>query len=590
MIIAALCLFAVEQAVNQTEENLLRNPSFHEGLENWKLLPSDSMIQIAFIDNAPAAEISVPDTVPIGFPRLWQEFPAQPGDVFQGSAEVKRATGKDGHGAYLSIENIDAQGNRLGFTQSDSADIDGAWSSLRVRTQCLPGTASVRMLLLLHGHGKAFFRNASFIKVPPKPATPDVNPVTITVTQETACKEFLGFGFEDDGWFYNSENLQPNITDEDIKLREKRIRWMRPDWIRMFFWYKDWMPQEENAPFTFESENMQSHYKTLAIYERLGAAVNVVGVEWGLPDIYRNPERTANAIGELLEYLKKKKGFRCIKYWTLTNEPNLWFLQHGYSFDDFVHMHQLVKKEITKRNLDIRVVGSDETNGGTNFFRRCVQHPECFRTANVFASHRYLSVAERDLASEFFKERLELLNSMTPQKPFVVAEFGFQDSRSSHLLNPVMESYPYALWTAAFAIQGLNLGVSGYSIWCLHEVFYPGKAWMNYGLWEGKQNNWNPKPVYYAWSMFTRLTKAGNNVWRCLSSSPDTVEAVRVGNQLFWVNQREKSAQLQIEGMHINRVSVFSEKSIAENPKKYDSRMVKNNTFDVPAMSFGYAR
>lgn len=587
MIVFALCLFAMEQ---QMDENLLHNPTFQNNLQNWKLSPGDSIIKAAFIDDAPAAEISVPDSVPIGFPFLWQEFPAKPGDIFQGSAEVKRPAGKDGHGAYLSLESIDAQGNRLGFTMSDSADIDGAWSLLRVRTQCPMNTSSVRMLLLLHGHGTAFFRNATLIKVPPKPAIPDTSPVTITVTREKACNDFVGFGFEDDGWFYNSENLQSGITEADIKLHEKRIRWMRPDWVRMFFWYKDWMPQEENAPFTFESENMQSHYRTLAIYERSGTAVNVVGVEWKLPDVYRNPERTAHAIGELLEYLKKKKGFRCIKYWTLTNEPNLWFLQHGYSFEDFVLLHRLVKEEITKRNLDIRIVGSDETNGGTNFFRRCVQNPDYFRIADVFASHRYLSVAEREWASEFFKDRLELLSSVTPQKPFIVAEFGFQDSRSSALLNPIMETYPYAVWTSAFAIQGLNSGVSGYSIWCLHEVFYPGKAWMNYGLWDGKHNNWNPRPVYYAWSLFTRLTKAGDNVWRCYSSSPNTVDAARVGNALFWVNQRDKSAQLQLEGMNVKKVYIFSERSITENPEKYDSHTVKNNTFDVPAFSFGYAQ
>ena len=49
-----------------------------------------------------------------------------------------------------------------------------------------------------------------------------------------------------------------------------------------------------------------------------------------------------------------------------------------------------------------------------------------------------------------FAERLELLARRTPVKPFVVAEFGFQDTRSGTFANPIMEDYPYALWTYDF--------------------------------------------------------------------------------------------------------------------------------------------
>ena len=114
----------------------------------------------------------------------------------------------------------------------------------------------------------------------------DNRPVTLTVTRKVVCKSFLGFGVEDDGWFYNEENASHGVNAEDIALREGRIAWMRPATVRMFCWYKDWNPSGDWATFTFGSPNMLSHYRTLDLYQRLGARVNITGVEWGVADPY----------------------------------------------------------------------------------------------------------------------------------------------------------------------------------------------------------------------------------------------------------------------------------------------------------------
>ena len=195
------------------------------------------------------------------------------------------------------------------------------------------------------------------------------------------------------------------------------------------------------------------------------------------------PEKCAAAIGALFEHLIKDKGYTCIRDWTLTNEPNGYFAQKPYSFEAYVKLHVAVAAEFKRRGLRVNVVGSDDTDGWP-WFRQCVTTPEYFATADYFGSHRYFPYGDRELAKFFYTDRLGLLTSKQAGKPFVVGEFGFHDGRSGALVNPLMESYPYAVWTSAFCIEGLNRGVAGFSVWCLHEMYYPGNGFMNYGLWE----------------------------------------------------------------------------------------------------------
>lgn len=129
-----------------------------------------------------------------------------------------------------------------------------------------------------------------------------------------------------------------------------------------------------------------------------------------------------------------------------------------------------------------------------------------------------------------------------------------------------METYPYAVWTAAFVIEGLNRGVAGFSIWCLHEVYYPGGGFMNYGLWDFKDNGWEPRPVYHPWAAFSRLTEKGDRVRRCDSSHPGHVLGAAVGRTLFWVNRGDQAAQVRISGFKAGTVRIMTEETVKTLP------------------------
>ena len=131
--------------------------------------------------------------------------------------------------------------------------------------------------------------------------------------------------------------------------------------------------------------------------------------------------------------------------------------------------------------------------------------------------------------------------------------------------------------------------MAGASIWCLHEVYYPGNGFMNYGLWDFKDNNWKPRPVYHAWSMFSRLTEAGDRAVRCVSTAPEYVAGAVVNRTLFWVNQSETQAEIVIEGAKPDEVRVMTEAALSGDRECGELRRIEKSRFLAPPMSFGYA-
>ena len=586
----ATWIVCVTTLLSASSPNLLVNPQFDRQSEGWGMEGAGAVITCEEIDGASVGRIVVPQESATGFPKLCQTYPVSPGQTFEASARVMAVETRDGHGAYIALEFFDEAGNRVGLVQTTAATNGAGWTSMRVRGLA-PGEATkARICLLLNGHGEARFDEAALRLRPDIQVNPPAlaEPMTLTVTDEVACESLLGMGFEDDGWFYNQENAKQGATEEDAVLREARIRWMNPSFVRMFFWHHDWCPSGDWVSFTFDSENMQSHYRTLALYQELGCRVDVTGTEWGMPKSYENPEAFAGAIGVLFEHLIREKGFTCVRFWTLTNEPNGDFCLQGNPFERFVEIHRLVREEFARRQLDVEIVGSDDAQC-FNWFKRCVEDPAYYETADLFSSHRYIPFLERDIIPTFLGDRLALLRTHSPAKPLIVGEFGFHDTRSNVNENPIMKTYPYALWTTAFAIEALNRGVAGASIWALHEVYYPGGMRMYYALWDWKDENWQTRPVYHAWSMFTRFVRAGDAPRVCRSTHPDQVTGGFVNDRLFWVNLTSGKAEIHIEGVELAQVRVMTEDTLEGDRECGQVLEVAGNQFTVPPQSFGYA-
>lgn len=568
--------------------NMLPEALTPQSLTEWATWPEDAHVDLADTDTGPAIRIMVAADQAVSWHQAVRRFSAAPGQRFEASVRILVEDVRDGAGAGLSLGFYDQEDRRITHADEYCNREILPWTQLVVRGEAPPDACAVRFILVLHGRGAAYFRDLRLADLGLPQESPANGTVTVRATDEVVSDALIGFGFEDDGWFYNGENAARGADDAAIALREARIAWLEPDWVRMFFWYRDWNPSLDAAAFTWDSDNMRSHYRALDLYQRIGARVDICGVEWGLPQAFAEPERLARAIGDLLEHLIAVKGYTCVRHWTLTNEPNLFYAPVGNTFDQYREIHRLVRAECERRGLRVSIVGSDDGRGSA-WFQRCVRDDDYFALADLFASHFYLSPPEVPFAERIFRDRIELLRARTPVKPFVVAEFGLQDARTEPPdKNPMMREYPYALNTAACFIDGLNAGVAGFSVWCLQEMYYPGaKSPMRFGLWDFG-GDWTTRPVYHAVACFTRHTKAGDTVWRCVSSYPAGFKAARVGDTLFWANTSAQPLAVRIEGFPGGCVRIWTENEVKGDSESGTETLLEHGVCVAPPRSLGF--
>lgn len=568
--------------------NLLTNGGFEAGLDGWSVYAPTGTIDLVGEGGEQSVRIVVAATEEIGHPHIFQRFPVSAGEILEGTALVRSLSASGGKGPYLSFSFYGEKPERLSFTQSESTHDKGEWTEIKLLSVVPDEAVEAGFALILHGRGEVEFASAGARRPESRPSRVDVEAVSLTFQPEDSFPLF-GFGVEDDGWFYNAENLGTGFTEEEVKLREDRILDLDPDLVRMFFWCKDWNPSGDWKTFDFENDNMKSHYRTLDLYQSLGARVGVVGVEWGVSRPFSDPDAVGAGYAELLDHLIRVKGYDCIRDWTLSNEPNHLFPRLGYSFEDYRDIHLAASREFDKRALAVSLIGSDDAQDFL-WFSKCLEDSDYLAAVDALASHRYFKGPDRILATWFFEERIEAVRQSEEDLPLVLAEFGFQDERSGTFENPVMKTFDYALWTARLVIEGLNQGVAGYSLWCLHEVVYPGGSKMTYGLWDDRENDWRLRPVYFSWRNFCRLTDPGDTVIPCRVEPRGGVDAARVGNVLFWVNEGTNEPTLSLDDAEIEEGRFWNRESVEANDHEGKDLDLGGTQIPLPSKSFGWIR
>lgn len=567
----------------------LTNAKFTTDVAGWRLEGLARQFSAAKVDGRSVLKLEVTEPQPPGWIQATQDLPVKPHQIIHARVEVRGENLHDGWGALLAMNFYAADGSRLAQVRSDICNRDNEWQTVSANA-VVPETATrSELCLTLHGCGQAYFHAPQVTRTGVATLPPLKGPVMLTVTDETTCESLIGFGFEDDGWFYNDINQRHGVDDRAIALRERRIEWLDPDWIRMFMWYPDWCPTGDWKTFVFDSPNMLSKYRTLSLYQRLGAQVNITGVSWGMHRPLDDPQAFARAIGALFEHLIRERGFACIKSWTLANEPNAELHIHqGYSFEEYIRLHQLVRDEFRRRRLDVAIVGSDDADS-LRWFTRCLQDPTYIELTDIFCSHRYFHAAEYGLVEPFFESRMSALAAKKPTKPFIVGEFGFLSEDWDSHKNAVMETYEYALLTSQFCITALNYGVAGTCIWVVQPMYYIDDRMMEFGLWEYVDEDWAIRPVYHATAMFTRLTETGDTARRVNSSAPRHLIGACVEDTLFWVNLADEPADVRIAGLPIKQVRIMTEDTLKGDRACGVVEPVRDGHFTAPPRSFGYA-
>lgn len=406
---------------------------------------------------------------------------------------------------------------------------------------------------------------------------------------------FYGFGAETLPWLWTKENKEMGVDQADIALNLERIKSMQLPITRIFVPWETWNPSADYETFTWEGDAMTSLYNILDIYQETGTSVIIVTVDWLSSSPWEDIEASSRAVLELLEYLVLERGYNCIRFWTLTNEPELTYgWLNKLPFENYVQVHNLVKQGLEKRGLPIKIIVSGEVES-LEWFEKSVE--SLLSVADFFSSHEYFSPGQVDKVAEFFESRLEIIKDATPDRtdiPFFLGEFGFRGSDFGVRTNSLMQEYEYGLFVASLAIDALNSGVAAASIWCLHqirlisEIESEGGKMMRIGLWAYKDEGWRPFPIFYLYQLFTKYIRPGSKVLKTEIAPLDILKAACVeydGNySLIIVNLTDEIRNFSIKGLDLIsdfKKYVYSQTYFAAEQGGLDKSVlqVKTNTF-----------
>ncbi len=590
-------------------ENLISNPNFQDGLAGWNKVDPSGKMQSAVEDRngLRALRMTVEAPASKGWPQFLQPLKLTPGKAYSVSLEVDAEEVGGGSGPYFCVEFLNAAGERTGLATGTPTRRQDGWT-LATRNFVVPASAAKsRLQLIMHGHGTAWWRNIS-VKEIDQTASAALDPlVTAKLPPQPNARPLIGIGYEDDGYSYSDRNLSQGITQEELQLREERIRFLQADNVRMFIWMGEWLPPGffrtvPEPDYLWKTEEVskdlwKSRLKTLEQYQAMGTPVNITGVAWGginyLGPIFEDPAKVARIYADLLEYLVKEKGFTCIKYFTLSNEPNTAFLTSaGGTFETYVAIHRLLREKLEERNLDIALVGSDDANN-FQLFTDCLGSEHMRNAADLWSSHIYAGDYQlnRSSVAGLFAARMDLIDRQTPGKDLIMGEFGFSaaGSGAGPDTNLFMETYDYALFTTDYILRGLERGVTGFNIWVLHQVYYPqasGSNLMTYGLWPYRTAPGAVFPVFHAMANLTRHTKSGDLVTPVIMEG-EKVSACKVGDHIFWANLRDTPVTLRMEGVPLLENCIYTEATLSGEAESGKFEKIEGTTCNLPPRSFG---
>lgn len=338
------------------------------------------------------------------------------------------------------------------------------------------------------------------------------------------CRSFMGFGAEWDPGVARLADSQAMFTDEDWDLVVRRIEWMRIPVIRMMMQTK-WC-YKGGGCYDWESPAMQLLYRHLDVCQKNG--ITVILTDWGcerewlsVPEIkdFADP-LYAVVIGTYMDYLIRVKGYACIKYFVLGNEPNI----EVRNFARWKRGVDQVWDVFAGRGLlnAVGIAGSDESENQA-WHRLAVDELQGKLAAYDF--HRYAQhncdPVQDEIRSghlyELFETEWSYALLRDPQaltKPMIVGEAGISHAGFSFCNNPCHLEFLYGLKMADYAVQAVGAGSWAVSVWMLDDSSHKD---FNWGMWSNKENGFALKSWFYPWSLLCRLIPAGSTIYRCAS-------------------------------------------------------------------------
>ncbi|MEM6628030.1 MAG: hypothetical protein AAF694_00080 [Bacteroidota bacterium] len=320
--------------------------------------------------------------------------------------------------------------------------------------------------------------------------------------------------------------------------------WLAMGFCRVELEQRMYQPQRDT--FTFEGYEMRILYRILDWCEAHQTDVFLQqmwsNIRWNAHDsllgspnsVLKSSPKNLNAFAEgmvaLVEYLTQVKGYTCIKYLCLTNEPGhawSWFQDGEMKPDNLTKALKCVHEKLKAAGIDLPLAGPDWTDlpeldeSLIDFDPYIGAYDIHSYNANFdwrkegFASSDWpLGGYPLSTAIERLKDWVQYAHERG--KPFFLSEMGSMQFGwgGDH---PGPGRFDAGLKDVQTLIRGMNIGVDAFNRWSFNNRGNLDGQWQLIDTWNPAEicllDQFSPHPnVYYLYGLISRLTPKGSEV------------------------------------------------------------------------------
>ena len=367
-------------------------------------------------------------------------------------------------------------------------------------------------------------------------APPQAGALVCVDTDTVLVKSTMGVGVQ-----WDPSDLW-DLSAAQWKTTLQRVDFMKPGFIRCCLtanFYCTGFDAAGSPVYDWESVRMKRLYRILDYCQ--AQHVDVLIGEWGPAfGMKWDDPRWSKQIADCLDYLVRKRGYTCIRWYNKVNEP------HG-GWDAYLTWkagQQSLRAELDRRGLlrQIGIVGPDHSEGRTALEWVEYMVKESPGTFDAYETHWYAGSASEIPNGEIEKvmrHMREVVNDGDPNgksKLFFMGESGTGEWLNGDS-NRYIRDFVYGVFMSDYLAQTMRAGLAGQSAWMLDDIMHqqPGSGTGNglpsgnaakdfnfkvWGFWNslgtvmGKPGDEKLRPWFYTWSLLGRSFPRGCRIIR----------------------------------------------------------------------------
>lgn len=379
-------------------------------------------------------------------------------------------------------------------------------------------------------------------------------------TKEIINNCYIGNGAQWDPYQLDYGKGKLEISEADWKKLYDRLDFMRPQFIRIMVNTSSFVDKGNFIP----GKNMDVLFRMLDYCQSRNVTVMLGDWGWSVIDTREAKinDRNLRYAAETVDYLIRKKGYSCIRYYNLINEPNGYWAATNKSYTLWASSVRQFYQDMEKLGLsgEVGIVGPDIAiwnQSETWWVDSCAVQLD--KEIELYDIHTYPS--KITVNSGEFAEIISAYERSVPKgKKIVMGEIGFkfvEDADSLYLKENIRRAkakphastedsqmfvydYMYGTDMADALIQTMNAGFSGSVAWMLDDAMHSNEApdklkiwgfWNIFGEEYFGAEEENVRPWYYAWSLLTRYMPAGSRIYKTEITGESAVKVAVAGKE-----------------------------------------------------------